>query len=194
MDNLNDLKATWQTAPTAGLPDAKMIASLVKPYRNKKLRLKILTVIIAFSMAIFFGVVISVANNSMMSTKIGEGFFIICLLILGYTNLRSIKRFYVLGDCSNREYIAFLEQTRRNQIYYYRRTQVVGMAFYSLALLFYLYEPVHQNILFMAIAYALLVTALLLFWIVVRPKAFKKEAQKLQVMTDQAQRLAQQLK
>ena len=148
----------------------------------------------SFTMALFFAVLMYVNRAGMLSTLAGEGLFVLCLLILGYTNLRSIKRFYVLDDCSNKEFISFLEQTRRNQIYYYRRTQVIGMALYSLALLFYVYEPVHQHIWLLVITYSLLIAALLTFWIIVRPKSFKKEAQKLQQMMDQAERLAQQFK
>ena len=194
MDILNDLRATWQTADTNGLPDAGAITAIAKTYRNKKLALKIRIVIFSIAMAIFFALMMYHDRVAMVSTLIGEGLFVLCLVILGYTNLRSIKRFLVLNDASNADFIGFLEQTKRNQAYYYQRTQVVAMLLYSLAILFYLFELAHKNTWFMLGMYILTIGALLVFWLVVRPKVFKKESEKLQKMIDHAERLAQQLK
>jgi hypothetical protein len=132
-------------------------------------------------------------RGGMVTTLIGHALMMLCLLMLGYTNLRSIKRFLVLDDFSNKEYVAFLEQTKRNQIYYYRRTQVAGMLCYSVAILFYLFEPVQKNIWLAVALYGFVIAAVLVLWLIIRPGMYKRESRKLQIMINHAERLAQQL-
>ena len=194
MDNLNDLKDTWLSAKTNDLPDANMITQIIRPFRDYKVNRKLMIIIVSLVMATFFLVLIYLGDSHMPSTTIAEVMFTLSLLILAYTNIRSIKRFYMLNDCSNREFIHFLEQTRRNQVYYYKRTQVACMILYSFALLFYLYEPVHGSIFLLVTCYSLVIIMLTVFWVVIRPKTYRREADKLEKMIRQTEKLAEQFK
>jgi hypothetical protein len=192
MDNLNNLKATWLTADTGSLPDVKTMTHVVKSFRNSKIKRKQLIILSSILLSLFFITIMYLGRSHMATTIIAQGLFVLCLLILAYTNIRSVKRFYKLNECSNREFIQFLEQTRRNQIYYYRRTQIIGMALYSLALPLYLFEFVHRYIALAVTCYLLLAAMLILYWTVMRPRAYQKEALKLQRLIDQTKQIANQ--
>ena len=192
MDNLNDLKATWRTANTDSLPDAQFIMNVVKPFRDNKVNRKRMIITFSLVMCVFFSAMMYHDRGGMLSTLIGEGLLIVCLLILAYTNIRSIKRFYTLNDCSNKEFMSFLEQTRKNQVYYYKRTQVVCMVLYSVALIFYPFELFHANTASLVVFYVALLAGLSIFWLVTRPKSYKKESAKLQKLIDETNKIIQQ--
>ncbi|MEO6150374.1 MAG: hypothetical protein ABIN95_03105 [Mucilaginibacter sp.] len=192
MDILNDLKATWRSADTQNLPDVQTFKEVAAPFRNHRLKRKFLIILLSITLSVFFMVMMYIDTSRMISTLVGEGLLVVSLLILAYTNARSVKRFYMLDNCSNREFMNFLEQTRKNQTYYYKRTQVIAMTIYSMALLLYLFEFAHSNLIFMIITYTCTVIALAIFWLVVRPKTYKKEVAKLQQLSERTQAIAKQ--
>lgn len=194
MDNLNDLKATWLSADTGSLPDVKMMTHIIKSFRNHKIKRKVLIIVLSVVLGLFFISMMFLGTPRMFTTLIGEGLFVLCLLLLAYTNIRSIKRFYEFNADSNRGYLRFLEQTRKNQIYYYKRTQVLGMVLYSLALPFYLFEFVYRYTALAIVFYIFLTAMLIFFWAVARPRAYRKEASKLQKLMEQTELIANQLK
>jgi hypothetical protein len=192
MNNFNDLKATWQGAKTDSLPDAKAMMHIVKSFRDEKLTRKVWIILLSIGASVFFAVRMYLDRFHMASTLLAEALLIVSLLILAYTNIRSLRRFYVLNDCSNREFVNFLEQTRTNQSFYYRRTQVVCMFFYSLGLLLYLFELVHNDVTTMVTAYVATLALLIIYWTIVRPRTYQREALKLQNTIDQTRKIAQQ--
>ncbi len=193
MDNLNDLKKIWHTADTTGLPNSKEIMEMGKKFRDQKFRKKlflIITTIISTGLmiaAMFF------YKSQLVITRIGE----ICIVISGamliYTNTNSIGRFYRYKDYSNKEFIAFLEQTRLNQIYFYKKTQFISMLFYTVGLLFYLFELVRGNTVLLIIFYTLSITGLLILWLYQRPRSFKKQTAKLNETIQRLKALSDQL-
>lgn len=192
MDNLNDLKAIWLTAKTDSLPDADEMAQLVKQYRNKILANKITLIATALALAAMMALVMWFYQPTMLTTYIGGLFTIIAACILVYTNTRSIRRFYDLQDCNNREFLMFLEKTRQNQAYYYKKTQVAGLAFCSAGLLLYLFEWVRQDMVVCVVAYVIAMAFLYVLWFVLRPRTFKKHTKKLTALIEKTTALSKQ--
>lgn len=193
MDNLNDLKAIWLTAKTDNLPDSGEMLRIVKKYRNKTLQKKTMMIVFALATAALMVMVMFIYQSTMLSTRIGEVMMLTTAAILAYTNMRSIGRFYRLNDCNNKEFIQFLEKTRQNQIYYYQKTQVAGLAFCSVGLMLYLFEMVHTHILWMIITYLLTSVYLAVMWFIVRPRVFKKHSAKLTELIKRTEALSKQL-
>lgn len=194
MDNLNDLKAIWQTAKTDDLPKSAEMLRLVKKFRNQRLFKKILLIVLAILLLAVMVFVMFIYKSTMLTTRIGEALFIIACVILVVTNTRSLKRFIDLKDCSNKEFIEFLEQTRRNQVYFYTRTQVIALSVCSLGLLLYPYEFAHVNMDWFIGTYTFVVLYLGIIWLIVRPRVFKKEARKLNETLERLEKISNQIK
>jgi hypothetical protein len=116
---------------------------------------------------------------TMISTRIGEACLIVTCMLLAFTNIRSIRRFIDFNDCTNKEFIEFMEQTRRNQLFYYQKTQVAGMAISSTGLLLYFYELVYRDTVVLIITYSVAIIYLAVMWFVVRPRNFKRQNLKM---------------
>ena len=193
MDNLNDLKAIWLTAKTDSLPDSHEMVQIVRKFRNKKL-LKITALVVAAIVLVAIMIwVVFVYKSTMLSTRLGEAFIIIAGIILIATNLNSLLRFYKLKECSNKEFIQFLEQTRLRQQFYYRRTQVVAMLFCATGLLVYLYEGVYKNTTLFIASYAATIGYLIVLWFIVRPRVFKKEERKINEQIEKLHNISKQI-
>lgn len=193
MNNLTDLKALWHTAPTGSLPTSAQMLQLIKKFRKGHLRKKWLVIICALALAGLMVGVMFTYHSKMATTRIGEVMMALSSLLLAATNLRSLGRFKQLDNCSNLEFLAFIEQTRQNQIYYYKKTQVYIMLLCSVGLLLYLYEAVAGKPLWMAGMYGGTLIYLVVMWLIVRPRYFKKDAQKLQALRQHYEKMAQQL-
>ena len=115
----------------------------------------------------------------MVSTRIGEACLIVTCMLLAFTNIRSIRRFIDFKDSTNKEFIEFMEQTRRNQLYYYQKTQVAGMGISSIGLLLYFYEIVYRDTVVFIITYSAAIIYLAVMWFVVRPRNFKRQNLKM---------------
>jgi len=193
MDNLNELKQLWQTANTDSLPALNEMLRMVKKFRNQKLRNKYLIICIAAVLAAIMAVPMFVYPSMMMTTRIGVLLLISSCGLLIFTNTRSLKRFHDLDDRNNKEFIGFLEKTRQNQLYYYKKTQVAGLWLSSAGLLFYLYEFVHNNALLVIIGYSITLVYILVIWFVLRPRKFNKEAKKLNETMERLNTLSKQI-
>ena len=193
MDNLNDLKEIWRTANTDGLPGSSEMARFVKKYRNQRLLKIAVLVISAIVLTAGMVAVVFVYKSTMLTTRIGEVCIILSGVILTATNLNSLNRFYGLSDLSNKEFIEFLEHTRVRQNFYHKKTQVAGLALCSAGLLLYLYEPVYQDITAFIIVYAIAIIFLLITWLVIRPRAFKKQSLKMNETIKKIETLSKQL-
>jgi len=194
MDNLNDLKAIWLSAKTDDLPSSTEMLRIVKRFRDQKLRKKWMVIIMAIALAALMIAAILFNKPTLVTTYIGQVLAASACVVLAVSNIRSIGRFYKLNDCSNKEFIAFLEQTRLNQLYFYKNTQVWGMGLSSTGLLLYSYEFVYQNMLWCIITYSLVVVYILVFFFVVRPRGYKKEAKKLNATMEKLKELSNQIK
>ncbi len=194
MDNLNNLEAIWHSAKTEQLPNAEQMLVTVKKFRYQKLRNKWLVIVVSCLLACLMVAVLILTPFKFISTYVGGSLISASCLLLAATNLLSLKRFYRLEDYSNFEFLAFLEQTRQNQLYYYKKTQAIIMLLSSAGLLIYLYEAAGRNTLWLTLIYSLSAVYLLVIWFFVRPRAFKKQSEKLKAATERLEHIARQLK
>lgn len=193
MNNLDDLKAIWHSAQTDSLPTSDAMISMIKEFRSQKVRKKWMVIITS---CFLFGLMITVlctVSFTVMTTYIGGGMIALSCILLAIINFRSLKRFNQLGECSNLEFLSFVEQTRQNQIYYYKNTQVVLMLFSSVGLLLYLYEASVRNAVASIVIYALCVVYLLIMWLYIRPRYFRKNAEKLNETIARLKNISKQL-
>ena len=187
MKDLNKLKGIWLTANINSLPDSKEMIRVIKKFRREKL-LKICSfILIALVLVIALMILILTGDEIFLSTRIGGILLILACILLIVTNLNSLFRFYKLKECSNKDFLIFLEQTRARQLFYYNRTQIVGLFLIFSGMLVYLYEFVHTSAILFIISY-LFVSLYLLFIIkFLRPKAFKRNSKKLQLQIERLQ-------
>ncbi len=194
MDNLDDLKTVWHTAKTDKLPTSKEMLKLIGTFRNQKLRNKWLMII---SCLLFSSLIIAelfFVSFKEITTYIGGGLMVISGLLVAATNIRSIKRFKHLDNCSNLEFIEFIEQTRQNQIYYYKKTMVRVVLLCSVGWLMYLYEFISKYPIWLFAIYSIAIIYLAFLWFIIRPRSFNKDAAKLVATREKMETILQQLK
>jgi hypothetical protein len=179
MDNLNDLKKLWHTADTQSLPDSNEMLMMIKKYRNQKMVRKILLIACAL---VFAGLMVQLFfdyNSTMITTRIGEAMIISSILILIVTNTRSLKRMYDLKNCTNKEFIAHLQQVLYNRNYYYTKTQPLCMGLNGVGFMIYMIETIHKKPFLGSVVFGVTIVFLLILLLVVRPRVFKKQSKKL---------------
>ena len=192
MDNLTDLKNIWLSANTDSLPRAAEMLNLIKKYRSTNLAKKIALIIVAVLLTALMVSVVFLYKSSMPSTRVGEVMIIMAGIMLIVTNLRSLGRLHRVKDHTNKEFIAYLEQVQRNRIYYYEKTQVAGLLLTSVGLLLYIYEAVCKDFVLCISAYSLLFIWLLINWLVIRPRAYQRQARKLEETMNKMSKVAKQ--
>ncbi|HEY0895864.1 MAG TPA: hypothetical protein VGE15_04880 [Sphingobacteriaceae bacterium] len=194
MDNLTELKALWHTTNTDHLPDASQMLREVKKFRGQRLRKKWMAIASGVLLTLLMIVVLISGQFKLISSYIGGALIAASSLLLVVNNIRSLKRFNQLEDCNNKEFLDFLEQTRLNQIYFYKRTQVVMMMLCSVGLLVYLYEPATRNLVATLAVLTGTVAWLLVCWLVIRPRVFRRNQEKLNELRSRIEQIANQLK
>jgi hypothetical protein len=195
MDNLDDLKALWHTAKTDRLPNSKEMLQLIRSFRNQKLRNKWLVIAASLLFSFLIIVILVFVDFKLITTYLGGGLMSISGFLVAATNFRSLKRFNQLDDCSNLNFLAFIEQTRQNQLYYYNKTMVRVLLLCSVGWFLYLYEPLYNQPLWLiAILYTIALTYLSVMWFIVRPRSLKKDADKLDAVRKRLNDISKQLK
>lgn len=193
MDNLNELRTIWKTANTGSLPVSGEMLSMVKRFRNEKIRNKISLIVASSLLLIFFVVNWFFMSPHLITTTIGTAMEACSVAIVAITNIRSIGRFNRLNDCTNKEFILFLEQTRRNQLFYFEKTQVACISLASAGLLLYLYEAARQDTLLLVIVYTVSFACIGFLWFYLRPVKFKKQIAKTNDMIENLKKISDQL-
>jgi xanthine/uracil permease len=194
MDNLDDLKALWHIAKTDSLPSSNEMLHIVRKFRDQKLRSKWLVIVSSLLLSCLMIAVLFVVDFKLISTYVGGVLITISGLWLAVSNIRSLKRFAKLDDCSNLEFLNFIEQTRKNQIYYYKKTMIGLVSLCSAGLLFYLYEPAYQHPLWLIGIYLAILAYVAVMWFVVRPRAFKRHATELNATQERIENILKQPK
>jgi len=194
MDNFDDLKALWHTAKTDDLPSSEQIMQLVTKFRRQKLRRKWMMIISAFFFSGLLTATLITSNHRLATTYIGGLLMVATGIMIAVREIRSLKRFRQLEDQSNLDFVAFLEQTRRNQLYHYKKTMVLNVTLSSAGWFLYMYESVHRHPLWLFILYGAFTVYLAVMWFVVRPRSFKKNAAKLDATRERLNNILNQLK
>lgn len=195
MDNLDDLKAIWHTARPDNLPHSGEMLQLIRTFRNQKIRNKWVVIIFSSLISCLVVAVLYIVNFKLVTTYIGGALMVISGFLIAATNFRSLKRFNQLDDCSNLEFLDFIEQTRQNQIYYYKKTMVRVVLLNTIGWLLYLYEVIHQQTFWIiSIFYTVALVYLAVLWFVIRPRTFQKDAAKLDATRKRLENISKQLK
>jgi amino acid transporter len=194
MDNLNDLKTIWHTAKTDSLPGSDEMVRTIKKFRSQKLLKIALLVVVAILLVAIMVLVMFTYRSTMLTTRLGEIGIVIAGLILIITNINSLIRFYKLKDSSNKDFIGFLEHTRKRRLFYHKKTQVVALTFCSLGLALYIFEAVYKDTLLCIVSYSLLGAYIAALWLIIRPRLFKKQAKKLDEEIKRIETIAKQIK
>lgn len=194
MDNLNELKAIWQTAGTPNLPGPDEMKRQIKSFQQQRVRKKWMVIVLSSLLAVFISCVTLFSGAKMVTTWLGGMLIALACVLLAVDNWRSMKRFSQLDNCSNREFLAFIERTRQNQLRFYKKTQLLVFSLCITGLVLYLYEPATKRPLYTGILFAATCVYWLLLWFVVRPRVFAKNAAKLNRLKEHAEKLAQQFK
>jgi Flp pilus assembly protein TadB len=193
MDNLDDLKALWHTAKIDNLPTAQEVKQLSIKFRRQHVRKKRLIIIGAIITALLMIGVMLVYHARLTTTWIGEVLIIGSCVALVFDNNKAMRRFNELDDCSNKEFVAFIEKTRQNQIQYYKRKEYLIMLPACVGWLMYLYEVAMHWPGFSRWVYVGAVVYLLVIWFWVRPYYFKKNAKKLNTIEERLKNISKQL-
>lgn len=193
MNSLDDMKALWHAAKTDTLPSSKEMLRLIRKFRSQKLRNKWLSILAAVAIG---GMMVSVLIRhpfQFAATYIGGGLVIIACILLAATNIKSLKRFYQLEDSDNVNFLAFLAQTRKNQIRYYQKTMVQVVGLCAAGWVLYMYELLYRFPAWCIGIYALMTIYLAIMWFVVRPRSFKRDERKLNATRERVEQILKQL-
>jgi hypothetical protein len=194
MNNLDDMKALWHSAKTDSLPSSKEMLKLIKKFRNQKLRYKWMTVIFALLLAILMITAMLNVHFKFVTTYVGGCLTVIGALLLAASNIKSMKRFYQLDDADNLKFLEFLTQTRKNQIYYYKKTMVWIVGLSVAGWILYVYELAYSFPGWIIFIYLIMTIYLAVLWFVVRPRGFRKDEEKLNATRAHVENILQQLK
>lgn len=192
MENLNDIEQIWKSAQTSHLPTAQDMAQAAKKFRDKGLFRKKMLIAAGIFLAAYMVVLMLIYHSVLLTTRLGEALILCGALILAWTNIRSIGRFYHFDSYSNKEFVHFLEKTRQNQIRYYRKTQVTGLSVCSAGLIFFIYELVYHDRVLLISVYSVVLIYLLFVWLILRPRAFKKDQEKLRTTMERIEKIQKQ--
>ncbi|RZJ33820.1 MAG: hypothetical protein EOO51_12335 [Flavobacterium sp.] len=178
MKEADNLEMIWRATAVATLPDPSSMAAAARSYRNNGLLKKVLLVIAAIIASVLEGFVLYIADSNLM--RAGAVLGLLACVVLGWTNVRSMSRFIASGIFDNTAFIAFLEQSYRNRLYYYRRTQPLGFGLCAASLFAFSFDAVTKGAWLTEWLYAGVLIFLAVMWLFVRPRTFKRKAAKLQ--------------
>lgn len=194
MNNLDDMKSLWHTVPTDKLPSSNEMTKLIRKFRRQKLRSKWLVIISCFLLSLLLLAAMVITHFKMITTYVGGSLSVIASLLLAATNIRSLKRFYLLDDLDNLKFLEFIAQTRENQIHYYQRTMVIIISLAATGWILYMYELVYRYPIWSIVIYCIMTVYLGVLWFIVRPRAFKKDQEKINATRERVESILNQLK
>lgn len=192
MDNLDNLKAIWHSANTDILPSANEMVHIVSKFRRQKIRNKWMMIIFSFLLSALMIIVLCMTDFKLWTTYLGGGLIAASSIFLAADNLQSLRRFYQLEDGNNQEFLAFIAQTRKNQIRYYKKTQLIIMLICASGLVLYFYELTEKNMLWFFAGCALSLAYLLFMWFVVRKRNFRRDGERLNATSREIEEMLKQ--
>lgn len=193
MDNLNELRQIWLTADTKGLPPASQMDALVKKYSDQKI-LKTALTIVAGLICLFAIIIIAFTYNaSMLSTRLGEIMIGGAGIILLANNFSLLTSFYKLKDCSNRDYLYHMEHIKQKQLFFFKRTQLIGFLFASVGTILYMFEYVYTQGTTGLWEYGAVILYITIIWFVLRPRVMNRHVRKINEQIERLKELEKQL-
>jgi hypothetical protein len=194
MNNLDDMKSLWHTVATDKLPSSKEMLKLIRKFRRQKLRSKWLIIVSCFLLSCLVVAAMLFVHFKMTTTYVGGTLVVMGSLLLAATNIKSMKRFYQLDDNDNLKFLEFIAKTRENQIHYYQKTTVIIISLSAIGWILYMYELVYHFPTWSIVIYIIMTVYLGVMWFIVRPRAFKKDQEKLNATRERVESILNQLK
>jgi glucan phosphoethanolaminetransferase (alkaline phosphatase superfamily) len=193
MDSLNDLKQVWLTASVKALPDAPGMVRSIKRYRAKKLAVTLwLLLFVVVLLATMIWVLIDY-KSTLVSTRIGEAFMLIALMMMLLVAIKRLRRASAFKDYSNQSFLQYLKQEQVAFFAFQNSTQRIGFAIASAGLLLYIYEGVSRQTMYLLIGYSWCVGWICLVWFILRPIAVRRKTKKLGNRIAELEKIAHQL-
>jgi Flp pilus assembly protein TadB len=195
MENFNELKEIWQQKISKQPLDFSQTKKLADAYRKKQ----VTKTVSAFIMLLTtFGIILYVAisyPSQLIITNIG--FACILLAIAGslffITDMVSVlfKKENTAND--NKTYLIRLKEFQRKQSFIHTTGISVYFILLSAGLALSMYEITRRNIPFAIGAYLVTGAWIALNWFYFRPKAIKKQKQKVKEVIDHLEEMEKQL-
>jgi hypothetical protein len=194
MDNLNELRQLWLTADTKNLPPADQMVAIVKKYSDQKILKIILTIVLVLMSICAITVVAFTYNATMLSTCIGEIMIGGAGLVLLTNNLSWLISFYKLKDCSNRDYLKYMEHIKQQHLFFFKRTQLIGFLLASVGTMLFMFQSVsQQDVGDGLMEYGAFLLYMALAWFVLRPRVMKRHNRKIDEQIEKLKVLEKQL-
>jgi hypothetical protein len=184
MDNFDDIKGIWHSASVEDLPAPGEIQDLIRRYRSRMKKRKVRLMVAAVFVSMVMVVVLMIRPQSPVRYA-ANAIILFNWLFTLVSSYRSYRRAQRVEDQDNRAFLQYLEEGQRGRIRYYKYTLPVLLSLNSLALLVYTPLPV--------VGYVLLVAYLLVVWLVIIPRQFKKKQRHYEALREKLERISQQL-
>ena len=193
MEDLTDIKHLWMTADVRGLPGAGEVLKTIRRYRLIHTLKSLGFVLLALLLGAVMVWTVLAYHSHLLTTRIGEVCFLITVLILVLYNSNTLRRMSRQKGFTNMDFIRFLKEEQERQLYFYRRTQIIGGLISSAGLLLYLFELLYHSPQLMIIMYLLAFLWIAFCWFYIRPLAMRRRTRKLNETISRLEALSQQL-
>jgi hypothetical protein len=178
MDNFDQIKEVW-ISEKVNLPEAGDIARGMRSYRIGYALKAGGFLLLALLLLFIVAWLVFLNDAALLSTRIGQGCFVIALSIILSGNLRSLKKIGLGEDWNNQAYLVHLKSEYHALIRFRNSTQKAGFALASAGLLLYIYELVYLRPGWIIPGFSLALGWIALAWFVLRPAAFRNQTRNL---------------
>ena len=195
MNNFDDIKNIWQNQDAAKVPDMSEVIRAAGKNRRSIIIKNLLGLITLGGTVVFIGWIGFAADFKYLTTKLGIVLIVISIIAAMVLNSQMLMLILKRSDdtLANQDYLKQLISYRNKQRFF----QTKGIALYYLMLtlgfILYLYEFYARNALFGLKAYGLTLLWIAFAWFYIRPRAIKKQEQKINELIEQIQNVLGQL-
>jgi uncharacterized membrane protein len=173
------------------LPGHSEVRRTIKNYQSVQIAKKICVLIFSVVLLATMIYVIFFYKSTMLATRLGESLMVIAVLIVLFSNAKSLKK-TTSSEWNNQQFIRYLKEVQQRKIQYQKRNQVLGILISSIGLLLYIYEGVHNNWLTLIIGYSSVLGWIGFCWFILRPLSIKRKSKKINVIIQKLESISSQ--
>ena len=195
MNNFDDIRNIWQNQDAAKVPDMSEVIKAAGKNRRSIIIKNLLGLITLGGTVIFISWIGFAADFKYLTTKLGIVLIVISIIAAMVLNSQMLMLILERSDdtLTNADYLKQLISYRNKQRFF----QTKGIALYYLMLtlgfILYLYEFYARNASFGLKAYGLTLLWIAFAWFYIRPRAIKKQEQKINELIEQIESISGQL-
>ena len=195
MNNFDDIKNIWQNQDAAKVPDMSEVIKAANKNRKSIITKSVLGMVTLGGTVLFISWIGFAADFKYITTKLGIVLIVISIIGAMVLNTQMLTLILKRSDdtLANQDYLKQLISYRNKQRFF----QTKGIALYYLMLtlgfILYLYEFYARNAAFGLKAYGLTLLWIAFAWFYLRPRAIKKQEQKINELIEQIQSISGQL-